>query len=106
MNRTVALGEEDEESEAAIWGILRKTRSTTATVPSRKAYKASLARRCGPTVPLGAEAEEAVQLSRFFPLGLIWPSRPEQRATFEFERVYSGPGGSSLRHQRRVRRAR
>ena len=37
---------------------------------------------------------------------LIWPSRPEQRATFEFERVYSGSGGSSLRRQRRVPRAR
>ena len=77
-----------------------------ATVCSRAAYKASLARRCGPTVLLGVEAEEAVQLSRFLPLGLIWPSWPEQRATFEFEWVYSGLRGSSLHHQWRVPHAR
>ena len=47
-----------------------EARSITATVRSRAAYKASLVRRCGPAIPLGAEAEEAVQLSRFLPLGL------------------------------------
>ena len=41
-------------------GNFVETRSTPATVPPGEAYKASLARRCGPTVPLGAEAEEAV----------------------------------------------
>ena len=77
-----------------------------ATVSSRAAYKAGLARRCGPAVPLGAEAEEAVQPSRFLPLGPIWPNWTEPCATFEFEQVHTGPGGSSLRRQRRVPRAR
>ena len=86
-------------------GNFAETRSTTATVPPGEAYKASLVRHCGPTVPLGMEAKEAVQLNRFFLLGLIWPSRPERCATFEFERIYSGSGGSSLRRQRRVPRA-
>ena len=35
-----------------------------------EAYKASLALHNGPTVPIGAVAEEAVQLGRFFLLGL------------------------------------
>ena len=90
-----AQGKEDEEGDAAIWGRPMEARSITATVLSRKAYMAGLARRCGPTVPLGAEAEEAVQLSRFLLLGPIWPNWTEQHATFEFERVHSGPEGLS-----------
>ena len=67
--------------------------------PPGEAYKASLAQHNGPTVPMGAEAEEAFQLGRFFPLGLIWTSRPREHATFVFERVYPESGGSPLLHQ-------
>ena len=95
-----ARSEEDEEGDSAIWGRSVETRSETATVLPRVAYKASLVRRCGPAVPLGAEAEEAVQPGRFFLLGPIWPNSSAPRATFEFERVHARPGGSSLHRQR------
>ena len=73
-NCAAAQSKEDEEGDAAIWGRSMEARSVTATVRPRVAYKAGLARRCGPAVPLGAEAEEAVQPGRFLPLGPIWPN--------------------------------
>ena len=102
----MALGEEDKEDKAVIWGIYGSKKHNGYSVPLGEAFKASLTRHCGPTVPLGAETEEAVQLGLFFPLGLIWPSRPGQHATFEFEWVYSESRVSSVPHQQRVSRAR
>ena len=68
--RAAALGEEDEEGRAAIWEFAEKRMQRLQYTPG-EAYKASLALHNSPTVPMGAEAEEAVQLGRFFPLGLI-----------------------------------
>ena len=59
MARVAALGEEDEEDRAAIWGIFGD-KNATATVHPREAHKASLAPHSGPTVPMGVEAKEAV----------------------------------------------
>ena len=95
------LREEDEEDRAAIWEFVEKRMQRLQYNPG-EAYKTSLTLHNGPTVPMGTEAEEAVPLGRFFPLGLIWPSQPGQRATFTFERVHPGSGGLSLRHQQRV----
>ena len=105
MGTSCAAARNKEEGDSALWGRSVGTRSVTATVLPLVAYKASLVRRCGPAVPLGAEAEEAVQSGRFLPLGPIRPNSSAPRATFEFERVHAGPGGSSLHRQRRAPRA-
>ena len=105
MERAVVPDKEDEEGKAAIWEFAEKRMQWLQYNPG-EAYKASLALHNIPIAPMGAGAEEAVQLRHFFQLGSIRHSRPRQRATFTFERVHSGSGGSPLCHQRRVPRAR
>ena len=65
-----ALGKEDEEDKVAIWEFAGRRMQRLQYNPG-KAYMASLVLRNSPTAPMGEGAEEAVQLGRFFPLGLI-----------------------------------
>ena len=59
MERAAELGEEDEEDRAAIWEFAEKRMQQLQYTPG-EAYKASLALHNGPTVQMGAGAEEAV----------------------------------------------
>ena len=106
MNRTAALGVEDEEGNAAIWGILQRLGAQRLQYLQARLIKQ--ASRGAAALPFRWERKpkKRSSLAVFFPLGLIWPSRPDRCATFGFEWVYSGPGGSSLRRQQRVLRAR
>ena len=106
MNHAAALGEEDEESEAAIWGILRKLGAQRLQCPHARLIKQAL---CGAVVqPFRWERKPKRRSSLAISSrwAQIWPNWTEQRTTFEFERVHSGPGGSSLRRQQRVPHAR
>ena len=66
--RMVALGGEDEEKGAAIWGFSAKRGCNGYSAVPTMAYKEDLAPRRSPITPTGAGIEEALRPGLFLPL--------------------------------------